>query len=224
MAKRTTLCLPTPKMAISNFKFQILNSLAKQELGFTLIELIISFAIISILSGVGIASFFSYSRTQELTNATKDIKTFLTTARTDALAQVKQTTSTNNCGPNSSINPIPTFLGYEVIACCSGTYCASCHNANSDNYELDMVCSNGSGTYYDVVASKKYPDSNVGLSNKVAISSNSTSTSFFFNALSGAVSAVPGAGGNIRSGAGTIVLTGYGQTQQVTVTQTGVIE
>ena len=57
--------------------------------GFTLIELIIVFTVISILSTIGIASFVDYSRSQSLQSAASDLASTLNSAKSRATSQVK---------------------------------------------------------------------------------------------------------------------------------------
>lgn len=97
--------------------------------GFTLIELIVVFTVLAILSTMGIASFVNYTNSQKLRNSTLDIKTFLQQARSQSANQVKPSSCTG-------------FQGYEVRICCvpSGSNCPICLSA--DNYELDVVCTN----------------------------------------------------------------------------------
>lgn len=59
------------------------------EKGFTLIELIVVFAIISILSIIGVAAFLDYSRTQTVNDAALSFATVLQTAKSRAQSQVK---------------------------------------------------------------------------------------------------------------------------------------
>jgi prepilin-type N-terminal cleavage/methylation domain-containing protein len=57
--------------------------------GFTIIELIVVFSVIAVLSTVGIASFVSFSRAEELQTATNDYINTLNLAKARALSQVK---------------------------------------------------------------------------------------------------------------------------------------
>lgn len=97
--------------------------------GFTVIELLVVFSILAILSTIGIASFSSYANSQKLRSATLDISTMLQQARSQSQTQVK---------PNSC----DVFEGYKVQICCvpSGSNCPTC--LSQDNYELDAVCAN----------------------------------------------------------------------------------
>jgi len=57
--------------------------------GFTLIELIVAFSIISIISVVGFASFVTYSRTQAIDNEANQLVSTLNLAKAKAQSQVK---------------------------------------------------------------------------------------------------------------------------------------
>ena len=56
--------------------------------GFTIVELLFVFSVVSILSTVGVASFVSYSRAQTLSTATQDVTTMLEVAKSRASSQV----------------------------------------------------------------------------------------------------------------------------------------
>lgn len=98
--------------------------------GFTIIELIVVFSVIAIISTIGIASFVSYTNSQKLRNAVLEVKTALQDARSQALSQTRP----NTCNG--------TLDAYEVRICCksSGTGCPSC--ITSGDYEIDAICSN----------------------------------------------------------------------------------
>ena len=59
------------------------------EKGFTLIELMVVFSILAVLSTIGVAAFVSFSRTQTLNAAASDIKSMLNLAKSRAYSQVK---------------------------------------------------------------------------------------------------------------------------------------
>lgn len=87
--------------------------------GFTLIELIVVFSILSVLSAVGLASFVTYSRTQAVTNERNNLILTLNVARARAQSQVKP----SSCGTQ-------TLRGYEVFI-----------NTANNTYVLRAVCS-----------------------------------------------------------------------------------
>ena len=57
--------------------------------GFTLIELVVVFSVIAVLSTIGIASFVNYSKAQSLSGAVSDFQSTLNDAKSRALSQVK---------------------------------------------------------------------------------------------------------------------------------------
>src|SRR3989338_2943121 len=86
--------------------------------GFTLIETIVVFAVISILSTVAIASFVNYNKTQNVQVAYSELTATLALARSRALSQIKPQQCT------SILN------GYKVTLDVSGS-----------KYKLYAVCS-----------------------------------------------------------------------------------
>lgn len=101
---------------ISNFQFLIF----KQNKGFTLIELIVVFSVIAIISTTGVASFVSYSRSQTLQQVTNDFVTVLNTAKGRSISQIKP----------SQCNSASVLDGYVVIA-----------NIAGNSYTLNVICS-----------------------------------------------------------------------------------
>lgn len=179
--------------------------------GFTLIELIVVFSLMTILSSAGIAAFVNYSRSQQVATSIADIKTTLGTARSRALSQLKVGT----CGSSSSLQ----LQGYEVLFCCSFAGCPTClrdGNNNTPDYEMNIVCANsdGSGLTRELTYSKKFPDPGVSVAN----SSNTTATSFFFSSVSAAVTTN---GGNQLP---QVSITGFGIIKIATVSGSGVIQ
>ncbi len=82
--------------------------------GFTLLELIIVFSVISILSTVGIASFVGYSRAQSLQSAASSFELTLNLAKSHANSQVKP----SQCSTE-------TLIGYQVDILSDTTYSLS---------------------------------------------------------------------------------------------------
>ncbi len=60
-----------------------------KNLGFTLIELIVVFSVIAILSTIGIASFVNYSRSQSIQTSASNLTLILDLAKSRASSQVK---------------------------------------------------------------------------------------------------------------------------------------
>lgn len=165
--------------------------------GFTFIELLVVFSITAILSTLGIASFLSYSRSQDLRNATYDLSTLLNSAKSNSQAQVK---------PSDKCSTADTLNAYKVYVCCVGGGCPACVDS-SDDMELVVSC----GSKPDqVVISKKFPH---GISVNTQVG-QTTSRSFSFMPLNGGI-----------SGAGQVVLNGYNsETKKVMVSTSGVIQ
>ncbi|HEX7041830.1 MAG TPA: prepilin-type N-terminal cleavage/methylation domain-containing protein [Patescibacteria group bacterium] len=183
----------------------------KSNLGFTLIELMVVFSLMTILSGVGIASFVNYSRSQAVDNSLKELRTTIYTARSRALSQLK----TGTCGATGSNLQL---IGYQVVLCSvpghthpSGIAC----NDNNNAYELQIVCANsgGSGQTSETTLAKKFLDPNITFSN------TSTATYFFFATITAAVTTDASSGNSPKA-----IVTGYSLNKSVSVSQTGVIQ
>lgn len=71
--------------------------------GFTLIELLSVFAIIAIMTSLGLAGYTSFNGTQSVNNTTSDVAETLTSAKSRAISQVIP----SSCGTRP-------FVGYEV--------------------------------------------------------------------------------------------------------------
>lgn len=89
--------------------------------GFTMIELIVVFSIMAVLSTFGIASFVSYSRTQVLQQATNDLVNVLNTAKTRSASQIK---------PSSPCLATSILQGYSLTV-----------NIAARTYSLNIICS-----------------------------------------------------------------------------------
>jgi len=70
------------KLSILNFQFSISK-------GFTLVELIVVFSVVAIITSAGLASFAAYGNQQSLQIAGADVLSFLQTARSRAISQIK---------------------------------------------------------------------------------------------------------------------------------------
>lgn len=118
-------------MSISEFK-------QTQELkggaGFTIIELIVAFSILAVISTIGIVAFVNYSQIQALNGGAYDVTTILQTAKSRAQSQVKP--STGFC----STQPL---YGYQVVLCPGG--CNVDHN-----YRLNILCGSDGGTSQEI--------------------------------------------------------------------------
>lgn len=94
-------------------------------LGFTLIEIIIVFTVLAILSVIGIASYTKYNQTQILNNEANNLGTAIKVARSMALSQVK----------GSSICVSTSLSGYQVQIYVNGL------PSKANTYEIYAVCS-----------------------------------------------------------------------------------
>lgn len=165
--------------------------------GFTFIELLVVFSITAILSTLGIASFVTYSRAQDLRNALYDLSTLLNSAKSSAQTQVK---------PAGMCLSSDILKSYSVYLCCSGAGCPSCVNS-SDNIELVVSCGNKPD---QLIQAKQFPN---GVSVNTA-PGQTTSRSFSFMPINGGV-----------TGVGKVVLNGYNnQTKSINVNAAGVIQ
>jgi prepilin-type N-terminal cleavage/methylation domain-containing protein len=145
--------------------------------GFTLIELVVAFSIMAILSTVGIASFVSYSRSQTLQQAANNLVTAINTAKASSVAQ---TVSLN-------------LSGGVVLACAAGQ--------SFGGYGITIYPANGNYTYYiKCSGTKVYPSAMTytALPNKVVFGSGTTQD-IFFSVLTGGVT---GSGSIILDGSG----------------------
>lgn len=182
--------------------------------GFTLIELIIVFSIMVILSSIGFASLVTYSHSQSIDTTMKDFKTTLFTARSRALSQLRD----SSCFSSGFSGQGYELEGYQVVACCSfGSLCLSqqCNDV-TNSYELQAVYANsdGTGRTAETCQAKKFSDPNISIDS----SSKTTATYFFFASVTGAVTT------NATSGLSQLSITGYGYTKIATVSATGVIQ
>lgn len=164
--------------------------------GFTLIEIIIVFSVLAIISVTGIAAFLNYSRSQALSAATAEIVTMLNTAKSRSVSQKiinPIDESQTMCGLNNS------FVGYKVLICkfsdgsigssdCIGT-------TNNNSYQFQIACTN---LPLDPVIETKTLPANI------SFPAGQAAVSYLFRVLTGAVDITGGAN------PGTIRINGYG--------------
>lgn len=176
---------------------KILNSqfLTLNPSGFTIIELLVVFSVIAIISTIGVASFVTYSRAQALQQAANDVASTLNLAKNSASSQLK----TFNVNGQTIQCPTGSVLeGYGVSI-----------NISSNNYHLYLACS-GNNNF-------AAPINN--LPNKVNFASASDpkdptkTTNVFFRVLTGGV-----------TGTGNIALVSYGNYKTVVVSSSGAIQ
>jgi len=141
------------------------------EQGFTLIELVVVLAFVSIISTVGIAGYMQYSRVQKLNSASLDFATVLQTAKSRALSQVKPDSGACN---SSDLN------GYQVYI------------SSSTAFQTLAKCADGTVDS----ASKTLP-----LNISFSLPNSAASATIFFNVLTGLVTVTVGVTNiNIDSG------------------------
>lgn len=145
--------------------------------GFTLVELLVVFSVLSILAVSSLVSFTSYSRSQAVNNEKNALITTLNVARSRAQSQVKPASCAGQ-----------TLSGYMVSI-----------NTSSETYTLRAFCS-----------SSIQPISTTTLPSGVEVFSASPAD-YFFPILTGAATN------------GTIVISGYGINQTITVNSNGTI-
>lgn len=99
----------------------------KNEKGFTIIELLLVFSLMTLISGVGFAALVTYSRSQEVDQDVARFKTTVEKARSMALSSVKPTIDING-------DPVSctTLKSYRV---------ETCRTCASYNYRIIVNCS-----------------------------------------------------------------------------------
>jgi Tfp pilus assembly protein PilE len=92
-------------------KLQTTNHRLRKSLGLTLIEILVVFTVASILAGIGIASFVTYSRSQQINQSASNIKLLVNEAKFNSLSVVKSATNEQgqeiSCGAQS-------LVGYRI--------------------------------------------------------------------------------------------------------------
>lgn len=147
-------------------KIRFNNSTIQQfnNRGFTLLELIIVFTVIAILSSAGIASFVSYSRSQSLQSAASDLATTLNSAKSRANSQVKP----SQCSDDQILS------GYKIVI-----------DESSTKYSLYVVCGESL-----LIKTTTLPDNGKITFNLV----ETTPRSIFFPIIKGSVQGAGGIG------------------------------
>lgn len=90
--------------------------------GFTLLELIIVFTVIAVISTMGIASFVSYSRNQALVQAGSSLENTLNLARSNSLSQVKPSVCTGNILSGYQVDLDTLNNKYTLSVVCLGLH------------------------------------------------------------------------------------------------------
>lgn len=94
----------------------MLHKTLKQQKGFTLLELLLVIAMISIFSVIGVAAFVIYNRNQVVNNAVLEVVTALNTAKSSASSQVKSniTVGGSACDTTSLVGYSVQFVGRDI--------------------------------------------------------------------------------------------------------------
>lgn len=102
--------------------------------GFTIIELLVVFSVISIIAGIGFATFSSYSDSQKLSGSIKTLESSIDDAKNSALSNVKPKTTRGGqvIACTQSVN------SYEINLCSDVSNCSG----SGYDYEVVLVCGN----------------------------------------------------------------------------------
>lgn len=120
--------------------YEIFHKKSYSEHGFTIVEILIVFAISAILVLPAIVAYVSYTNGQVFNNAIQDVTTKLRLAQSRALSQVKPL----QYGACSS----SALTGYQVLLCpTGGGSCPVC--SSSKAYEVNVTCG---GTPYTIAS------------------------------------------------------------------------
>ncbi|MBI2034146.1 MAG: prepilin-type N-terminal cleavage/methylation domain-containing protein [Candidatus Levybacteria bacterium] len=113
--------------------------------GFTLIELIVVFSLIAIVSSIGIQTFIDYNRKQAVDKVANEIVSMLQTARSRAFTQVKPNVSACDTDLVTPSNT-ETLQGYRVKV-----------SVSLRTYTLYAVCRTSLGTTNEVQIAQNKP-------------------------------------------------------------------
>lgn len=111
---------------VQDSELRIQNNPRKQE-GFTLIELIVAFTIIAILSVISVAAYVSFSRNQAVDNEVNQLVSVLNLAKSKAQSQVKPSSCATSPGPtNQALTEYQVVIDqsnsrYKLVAICAGS-------------------------------------------------------------------------------------------------------
>ena len=163
--------------------------------GFTLIELVVVFTVIAILSTIGTVSLVSYSQTQALNQVTSDLVQTLNIAKSLSSSQLK---ILNKNGKTLQCQDYQTLGGYGVQIKVAQNYYAAYIQCVANNVSVQNTSSQWQ----------------TSLSSNGAITFDSTSnniTDVFFPVLSGGI--ITKGSGN----ADTIAIKSYGHTKKISI-------
>lgn len=117
---RNKSSLPNKVDTISRY-FSTLNSQLSLQKGYTFIELLVVFSIIAIISGASIAAFVNFGNTQAVDTTAEEIASVVTSARQQAVSQIKP----SQCTATQSLSRYSVVIDkaastYNVEANCGG--------------------------------------------------------------------------------------------------------
>ena len=92
-----------------------MNSRRHTESGFTLPELLIVLAVAGILAAIAVPSFQSLTQSQQVKNASFELFSSLSLARSEAIKRNSNVTLTGVAYPNNEFGWVITSAGGEVI-------------------------------------------------------------------------------------------------------------
>ncbi|MCB9813643.1 MAG: prepilin-type N-terminal cleavage/methylation domain-containing protein [Pseudomonadales bacterium] len=107
------------------------NSQKYKILGFTLVEMIVTIAIMLVVTGGGIAAFINFNDKQNVQVAVKDLQTLLRSAQTKA--RVGEDAQLCNTVYNNSLRGYRVFIGEGTNTAILSTSCASDKFDPADN-------------------------------------------------------------------------------------------
>ena len=167
--------------------------------GFTLIELVVVFTVIAILSTIGTVSLVAYSRTQALNQVTSDLLQTLNTAKSLSASQLK---SLNRNGKTLLCLDSQTLGGYGVQINTS--------DQNNEYYALYIKCVGGNGVGTPELGD---PAWQMPLPKNITFdqAQSDYTTDVFFPVLSGGI--ITKGSGN----ADTIAIKSYGQIKKISI-------
>lgn len=142
---------------------------SKNSTGFTLMELLVVFTLVSIVSGIGFAAFVSYSRRQVIVQSAQNFKQTVDLARFNALSHVKPTV----CDTSDELS------NFKVNVCSN----AICQTTSGVDYEMNVMC----GGLERVQVAKTLPR-NITFAN---VAESPTCANLIFNTISNIVTGVP---------------------------------
>lgn len=169
------------KFQISNFKFLISNywKLAVFEIGnsrrrrggFSLIELLVAFSLISVLSTIGYISFASYSKRQVVVQTAANVKQAVDLARFNAASFVKPP----ECVATDELSSYKLNFCFNVVPSCAPAF-----------YEMTAIC--GSPEREVILESKVFPE---GVAASNVIPGVNNCSTIIFNLVSGNSQGLP---------------------------------